>query len=71
MRTATRPIIDIQRVPTGEMPLDELVADVYGWIFQNKPYVKSSVDTFVTHEKAHYNSGVKMNSGGNNNGTAA
>lgn len=70
-RKSNRPIIDIQRVPVGEKPLAELAADVYGWLFQSKGTVKSSAGTFVNGNNPHYNSGIKMISGGNDNDTAA
>lgn len=70
-RTMNRPVIDIQRVPIGEKPLEELAADVYGWIFQNRNSVKSSAGTFVNRKNTNYNDGVKMISGGKDNDTAA
>lgn len=71
MRKNNRPVIDIQRIPTGEKPLEELAAEVYGWLFQNRPAVKSSDGTFANPEKTDYNGGTKMISGGNENDTAA
>lgn len=68
-KTRNRPKIDIQRIPVGEKPLEELAAEVYGWIFQSK--AKSSGGTFANREKAHYNDGTKMISGGKDNDTAA
>lgn len=71
MRKCNRPIIDIQRVPVGNKPLEELVAEVYEWIFDNQTAMKSSVDTFAKEKNQHYNDNVKMISGGNDNDTAA
>ena len=70
-RRNNRPVIDIQRVPVGEKPLVELAADVYEWIFQSKSVAKSSADTFVNKNNSHYNSSIKMISGGKDNDTAA
>ena len=44
-RNSNRPIIDIQRIPVGEKPLEELAAEVYGWLFQSKSTAKSSDGT--------------------------
>lgn len=41
MRKSNRPLIDIQRIPVGEKPLEELAAEVYGWIFDNRSRAKS------------------------------
>ena len=41
-RNSNRPVIDIQRIPVGEKPLEELAAEVYGWLFQSKSTAKSS-----------------------------
>ena len=71
MRKSNRPLIDIQRIPVGEKPLEELVAEVYGWIFDNRSRAKSSADTFVNPANPHYNDGTKMISGGNKDDTAA
>ena len=40
-RNKNRPVIDIRRVPVGEKPLEELAAEVYGWLFQNRSTAKS------------------------------
>ena len=71
MRKSNRPVIDIQRVPIGEKPLEELAAEVYGWLFQSKAFVKSSADTFANDRKHNYNDGIKMISGGQKDDTAA
>lgn len=71
MRKSNRPLIDIQRIPVGEKPSEELAAEVYGWIFDNRSRAKSSADTFVNPENPHYNDGIKMISGGNKDDTAA
>lgn len=71
MRKCNRPIIDIQRVPVGNKPLEELVAEVYEWIFDNRSVMKSSTDTFAKEKNQNYNGGIKMISGGNDNDTAA
>ena len=67
MRKSNRPLIDIQRIPVGE----ELAAEVYDWIFDNRSRAKSSADTFVNPANPHYNDGIKMISGGNKDDTAA
>ena len=66
MRKSNRPLIDIQRIPVGEKPLEELAAEVYGW-----SRAKSSADTFANPANPHYNDGIKMISGGNKDDTAA
>lgn len=71
MRKTNRPVIDIRRIPVGEKPLEELAAEVYGWIFQRKEATKSSAGTFANPENTAYNDGTKMISGGNENDTAA
>lgn len=71
MRNSNRPVIDIRRIPVGDTPLEELAAEVYGWIFQGKEEAKSSAGTFAKPEKSDYNDGTKMISGGNENDTAA
>lgn len=70
-RNKNRPVIDIRRVPVGEKPLEELAAEVYGWLFQNRSTAKSSGGTFANRQNPHYNDGVMMISGGNKNDTAA
>lgn len=70
MRQNIRPIIDIRRIPTGEKPLEELAAEVYFWIFRNRPADKASAGTFVNPEKATYNGGINTISGGAQDGTA-
>lgn len=70
-RNSNRPVIDIQRVPVGEKPLEELAAEVYGWIFQCNSTAKSSDGTFANRKIPHYNDSIKMISGGKEDDTAA
>lgn len=70
-RKANRPVIDIQRIPTGDFLLEEVVADVFLWIFEHQSSPKSSADTFVKADTANYNDSINMISGGKNSGTAA
>ena len=70
-RNSNRPVIDIQRIPVGEKPLEELAAEVYGWLFQSKSTAKSADGTFANRKKQHYNDSIKMISGGKEDDTAA
>lgn len=70
-RNSNRPVIDIQRIPVGEKPLEELAAEVYGWLFQSKSTAKSSDGTFANRKKQYYNDSIKMISGGKEDDAAA